>query len=168
MTYPDFHDTPAMPLGQEPPPEDGQGLGYRIVRPRELLARRWPMAGGGTAYELLVPEEYAHGAHILTVHYDETGRRDPRRYVSLTDAILPPEHWRMSPGPDRWESFKAYESAAKVLQLEWSQEVFPELADCAEWPLLWEPRWTLPAQIWGWMAGHGWTPHIPQERRRHA
>lgn len=129
-----------------------------IARPRELIARRWPMCGGGTAYAVEVPEEYSHGAHVIHVHYDAgLGKFDGRRLVTVADAMTPAEHWTRPVGWERYDAWREIEAAAMVAQLDYAREVFPELADVETWPLLWVPGRTLPAEVWHWTARHGWT-----------
>ena len=126
------------------------------MRPSKLVARRWPMRGGGTAYEMSVPRDVAPAdiTHITLRTRGKSAKGEGE--VSYIDATAPDAQRSMTPGPERWDAWKAHEKRAKVAQLDIAREVFPELAQVQEWPLLWVSAWTLPAEEWTWTEGDIW------------
>ena len=127
------------------------------MRPSKLVARRWPMRGGGTAYEMSVPRDVAP-ADITHITLRTRGKNAKwAEEVSYIDATAPDAQRSMTPGQERWDAWKAHEKRAKVAQLETAREVFQELAEVQEWPLLWIGAWTLSAEEWAWTSREGWT-----------
>jgi hypothetical protein len=106
----------------------------------KALVKRWPMCGGGTAYDIHVPLNDAkcpkEQTHIIL--------DDGKHYVDFPQAICPVSHYAMDPGWDRWENWKAHEKLARAEMLGILKRVFPETEPLTEWPLLWVGEWTLP------------------------
>ena len=92
------------------------------------------MVGGGLSYEALVLESDAPEYARRSTFRVQTGGRT---YLTLTDATVPAGHHERPKGWDRYEAYIAHERASRMAALNLARSVYPELADVAEWPILW-------------------------------
>lgn len=107
---------------------------------------RTAMCGGGTSYDVYFrtadkPSHPLHCGH----YYATTVCRDGGEFFSVVDAIDPESHWKMEPGFEKWEGFRALEQRANRLAVRIAKRAFPELRGLRQLPSLWA-SWNMPSE----------------------
>jgi hypothetical protein len=87
---------------------------------------RTAIIGGGCSYDVYVPQEEIPRA--VRPRLSSWIVRDSRTFANYPEATLPPSHFDMPTGLERWDAWRAHAIEANRRMLTIAERAFPELA----------------------------------------